>query len=71
MLKTMPSAYIQTNGCQTKSGVIDMFIHSIRSGIKPEISGEEGFEALSIVLACKESAEEGTSIRVSHYNRAD
>ncbi len=50
---------IQTNESQTKSGVIDMFVDSILSGKEPEISGDEGFAALRIVLACLESARTG------------
>lgn len=58
---------IQTNDNQTKSGVIDAFVQSILKGVKPDISGEEGFEALSIVMACIESNEKKTFVKVKHY----
>lgn len=49
---------IQTNAKQTNSGVSDLFIHCIVNGKKPEISGEEGLEALKIIIACLEAAKE-------------
>ncbi|MCX7842548.1 MAG: Gfo/Idh/MocA family oxidoreductase [Clostridia bacterium] len=55
---------IQTNEEQSKSGVIDLFIDSIVRNTPPEISGEEGFAALKIILGCIESAEKGTSIKL-------
>jgi predicted dehydrogenase len=58
---------MQTNGNQTNSGVIDAFVQSLVTGIKPEISGEEGFEALSIVIACLESNEKKSFVKVKHY----
>ena len=56
---------IQTNESQSKSGIPDMFIDSIVSGKVPEISGEEGFAALKIIIACLESQEKGTSVKIS------
>jgi UDP-N-acetylglucosamine 3-dehydrogenase len=55
---------IQTNEEQSASGVIDMFIDAINSGRQPEISGEEGFAALRIVLACLESANTGKTVKI-------
>ncbi|BCU82669.1 oxidoreductase [Polycladomyces abyssicola] len=51
---------IATNeeGGQTKSGVIDAFVHSILSGEPPLISGEEGKKSLEVILAAIRSAEE-------------
>jgi UDP-N-acetylglucosamine 3-dehydrogenase len=53
---------IQTNESQSKSGVVDMFVDSLNTDTKPEISGEEGLEALKIIIACMESSEKGTSV---------
>ena len=50
---------IQTNADQTKSGIIDLFVDSIRNNTPPAISGEEGLAALKIILACMESSEKG------------
>jgi predicted dehydrogenase len=55
---------IQTNDNQSGSGVIDMFADAINNGKEPEISGEEGFAALRIVLACLESAKTGREVIV-------
>lgn len=57
-------AAIQTNTNQNTSGVSELFIKSIVTGQKPEISGEEGLEALKIILACLKSAEEKRVIRI-------
>lgn len=50
-----------------KSGIVDAFIHSIVQGEKPGISGEEGFEALSIVIACIESHKKKEYVKVKHF----
>jgi UDP-N-acetylglucosamine 3-dehydrogenase len=55
---------IQTNEDQSSSGVIDMFIDSINSGKEPEINGEEGMEALRIVVACLESSSTGKAVKL-------
>jgi predicted dehydrogenase len=57
---------IQTNGHQTESGVIKAFVQSLVTGIKPELSGEEGFEALSIVTAAQESHDKQAFVKVRH-----
>ena len=62
---------IQTNASQTKSGVIDAFVDSIIKGVKPEVSGEEGFEALSIIVACLESNNSKTLVKVRHYKEVE
>lgn len=49
---------ISTNVKQIRSGVVDTFIDSIINNKSPEVSGEDGYEALKIVLACLKSAEE-------------
>ncbi len=55
---------IQTNDNQTTSGVIDLFIKSIKTNTSPEISGEEGLEALKIVMACLESSQKGVTVKI-------
>lgn len=47
-----------TNDSQTGSGVMDLFIESITKKKQPEISGEEGYAALSIILTAMEAAKE-------------
>jgi hypothetical protein len=60
---------MQTNDNQTGSGVIDAFVKAVMLGARPPVTGEDGYEALSIALACSLSAKAGEAIRVSHYNR--
>jgi len=55
---------IQTNEEQSKSGIPDAFVKSIVTGTPPEISGEEGFAALKIVMACKKSQEKNIAVKV-------
>ena len=43
---------IPTNIKQVKSGIVDLFVESILTNRKPEISGEEGYKALNTVMAC-------------------
>lgn len=47
---------IQTNDKQTKSGVIDAFIESIRLNEKPLVTGEDALLSLRVILAMLESA---------------
>lgn len=58
-------ASIQTNTSQSKSGVADAFVESILNGQKPAISGEEGYEALKIILGCLQSAQEKRTVRIN------
>ncbi len=53
---------IQSNDKQTKSGIIDLFAKCVNENTPPEISGEDGFAALKIILGCMESAEKGCRI---------
>lgn len=55
---------IQTNEDQTRSGIASMFVNSIINNTPPEISGEEGLAALKIILACMESQEKGTCVKI-------
>lgn len=62
---------IQTNDSQTSSGVIDAFVASALHGTRPAVTGEDGYEALSIALACSQSAKEGRAVAVGHYRDSD
>lgn len=53
---------IQTNDCQTKSGVIDLWVDCLANQTPPEISGEEAIHAMKAVFAAVESAESGKRI---------
>jgi predicted dehydrogenase len=53
-----------TNAQMPNSGVIDAFIESIVCGRAPEISGEEGYKALSVIEACLKSSIEGKWIKI-------
>ncbi len=55
---------VATNEKQVTSGVINAFIHSIQTGTKPSISGEEGLRSLNVVLAMIESSKKKTFITV-------
>lgn len=55
---------ISTNEKQVGSGVSEAFVKSILSKTPPEISGEEGYKALKIVLACLESAAKRQIVQV-------
>jgi predicted dehydrogenase len=62
---------IQTNDSQTNSGVIDAFVKAVLTGSKPPVTGEDGYEALSIALACSQSSKAGEKVQISHYNGAE
>jgi predicted dehydrogenase len=53
-------------GVRETSGVIEAFVHSIREGISPAVTGEDGMQALSVVLACAESSRSGRKVEVAH-----
>jgi UDP-N-acetylglucosamine 3-dehydrogenase len=55
---------IQTNTKQIKSGIVDQFINCLVENRKPEISGEEGYQALKIALACLDSAQQKKVIAI-------
>jgi len=57
---------IATNeeGGQTKSHVIDAFIDSIRSNERPIITGNDGKQAIKVVLAALEAAEQKKTITI-------
>jgi len=48
---------VPTNIKQIKSGIVDLFVNSLVTNRRPEISGEEGYKALNTVLACFEAIE--------------
>jgi predicted dehydrogenase len=56
---------ISTNTRQIKSGVIDAFIESIINNRPPEVSGEDGYEALRVIFACLKSAKERNWVLIS------
>lgn len=58
---------IQTNKSQSKSGVIDAFINSIILNKAPEVTGKDGFEALSIIQSCIESSRSSRVTEVVHF----
>lgn len=68
-IETYDAGAMQTNDNQTSSGVIDAFVDAVARGVKPPVTGEDGYEALSIALACSQSARAGEAVRVSHYRR--
>ncbi len=55
---------IQTNDHQTKSGVIDLFMHSLINGTQPQISGDDALCAMKAVFAAMESAKTGKTVIV-------
>jgi len=55
---------IQTNDNQTKSGIIDLWIHCLTENVPPEISGEDALYAMKAVFCALESAKEGSTIKV-------
>lgn len=55
---------IATNEKQVSSGVSELFVDCIVNNRAPEISGEEGYAALKIVLACLKSAETRQIVKV-------
>lgn len=59
---------LQTNDNQTSTGIIDEFIEAIIQNRKPLITGEDGLEALKVILAAIESASSHKSVRISKAN---
>ncbi len=55
---------VATNEVQVPSGIPDLFIDCVLDDEEPEISGEEGFKALAIVVACLESSRTGRIVKV-------
>lgn len=56
---------IQTNDNQTKSGIIDAFVESIKTNKKPQISGESVLNAMRAVFGSMKSSESGISVKVN------
>ncbi len=56
----------KVNGFHTDSEIINSFVDSIVNGTEPEISGKEGFEALSIILASIDSYNNRSFSKVRH-----
>lgn len=57
---------IQTNDCQTASGIIDAFVECIEQGREPEISGRDVLSAMRAVFASIQSSEEGRSVMIDN-----
>jgi len=57
---------VATNEEQVESGIPRMFIDALLEGRDPEISGEEGYKALAIVMACLESAAKKEIVKVKY-----
>ena len=53
---------IQTNDNQTKSGVIDLFVESLKKGKALELTAESVLSAMKAVFASLESAETGRTV---------
>lgn len=56
---------MSTNEKQVNSGVVNRMTQSILDGTPPEISGEEGYKALNIVLTGIEAAKEGVMKKIT------
>lgn len=55
---------IQTNDCQTKSGVIDLWLESLVNDKEPDISGESALAAMRAVFASIRSSETGRTVEI-------
>ena len=55
---------IQTNDCQTKSGVIDLWLESLVNNKEPDISGESALAAMRAVFASIRSSEMGRTVEI-------
>ncbi|MNR20852.1 hypothetical protein D3C85_1377190 [compost metagenome] len=55
---------VSTNEKQVTSGVIEEFVTSILNNQPPRISGEEGYQALKVILAAFESEATGKIINL-------
>ena len=55
---------IQTNDNQTRSGVIDSFVHCVMADEEPPISGRNVLSAMRVVFAAIKSSEEGRRIEI-------
>lgn len=54
---------IATNTKQVGSGVMDMFVESIRKKKAPTIDGAEGYKSLAVILAALESSKSGKTVK--------
>ncbi|HSU66900.1 MAG TPA: Gfo/Idh/MocA family oxidoreductase [Tepidisphaeraceae bacterium] len=55
---------MSTNTKWVKSGIIDSFTECIKHGKPPEISGDEGFRSLDVILTATEAAKQNKTLRV-------
>lgn len=56
---------IQTNACQTNSGIIDAFVDALSRGEEPPVSGREVLASMEAVFAAAEAARTGTTIKLT------
>ncbi len=55
---------IQTNDNQTKSGIIDLWMHCLTTNTPPEISGESALYAMRAIFASIRSSETGQAVEI-------
>lgn len=55
---------IQTNDCQTASGVIDEFVDSLLEGRETSVSAEEALHAMKAVFAAVQSSRSGQAVKI-------
>ena len=54
----------QTTGGRTTTGVIDMFIDSVKNNVQPPLSGESALHAMKVIFASEISAETKQTVTV-------
>ena len=57
---------ISTNQKQLKSGIIDDFVESIRTGRAPTVTGVDGHNTLAVIVAANQSAKERRWVDVAY-----
>ncbi|WP_338066682.1 Gfo/Idh/MocA family oxidoreductase, partial [Peribacillus acanthi] len=55
---------IQTNETQSKSGVIDALIDSVRLDTAPLVTGEDAISSLKVIIGMIEAAETNRVIKI-------
>lgn len=56
---------VSTNDKQVSSGVVDLFAQCILTRTPPEISGDEGYKALDVILTAMESDKTGKTLSMT------
>ncbi len=57
---------MSTNEEQVASGIIDLFVDSVRLRRKPAIDGEEGYRSLQVILTAMQAAKQGKTLKVRY-----